>query len=99
MRLLVQIIEDERLGWRHVFEITSGRWRRNRATLPHQGPQRGGESVATPASTHETWRFGVYEVDTRRVEVRRAGTSLKMREQSFLILVSSYLLDATNPKQ
>ena len=91
MRLLVQIIEDERLGWRHVFEITSGRWRRNRATLPHQGPQRGGESVATPASTHETWRFGVYEVDTRRVEVRRAGTSLKMREQSFLILV--YLLE------
>src|ERR1017187_10018388 len=55
------------------------------------GPPEGGESVATPASTHETWRFGVYEVDTRRVEVRRAGTSLKMREQSFLILV--YLLE------
>lgn len=43
--------------------------------------------MATPASTHETWRFGVYEVDTRRVEVRRAGMPLKMREQSFLILV------------
>jgi len=47
--------------------------------------------VATPVSTDETWRFGVYEVDTRRVELRRDGKPVKMREQSFLILV--YLLE------
>ena len=47
--------------------------------------------MATPVSTNETWRFGVYEVDTRKVELRRAGTPVKMREQSFLILV--YLLE------
>jgi DNA-binding winged helix-turn-helix (wHTH) protein/tetratricopeptide (TPR) repeat protein len=47
--------------------------------------------VATPANTHQTWRFGVYEVDTRRVELRRNGTPVRMREQSFLILV--YLLE------
>ena len=38
-------------------------------------------------STHGNWRFGVYEVDTRRVELRRSGTSIKLREQSFLVLV------------
>ena len=43
--------------------------------------------MATPVSTNETWRFGVYEVDTRKVELRRAGTPVKMRDQSFLILV------------
>jgi DNA-binding winged helix-turn-helix (wHTH) protein/tetratricopeptide (TPR) repeat protein len=43
--------------------------------------------VAAPVSTNETWRFGVYEVDTRKVELRRAGTPVKMRDQSFLILV------------
>ncbi len=43
--------------------------------------------MATPASTNETWRFGVFEMDTRRVELRRSGTPIKLREQSFLILV------------
>jgi Tol biopolymer transport system component/DNA-binding winged helix-turn-helix (wHTH) protein len=47
--------------------------------------------VATPVSTNGTWRFGVYEVDTRRVELRRSGTPVKLREQSFLVLV--YLLE------
>ena len=47
--------------------------------------------MAAPVSTHEIWRFGVYEVDTRRVELRRNGTPVKLREQSFLILV--YLLE------
>jgi len=50
-----------------------------------------GESVAAPASTTQTWRFGVFEVDTRRVELRRGGTPVKLREQSFFILV--YLLE------
>ena len=43
--------------------------------------------MATPVSVHETWRFGVYEVDTRRVGLRRDGLPVRMREQSFLILV------------
>ncbi len=47
--------------------------------------------MATPVSTNETWRFGVYEVDTRRVQLRRNGAPVKLREQSFLILV--YLLE------
>jgi Tol biopolymer transport system component/DNA-binding winged helix-turn-helix (wHTH) protein len=47
--------------------------------------------VATRVSTNQTWRFDVYEVDTRRVELRRDGSPVKLREQSFLILV--YLLE------
>jgi Tol biopolymer transport system component/DNA-binding winged helix-turn-helix (wHTH) protein len=47
--------------------------------------------VSTPASTNQTWRFGVYEVDARRVELRRNGVPVKLREQSFLILI--YLLE------
>jgi DNA-binding winged helix-turn-helix (wHTH) protein len=43
--------------------------------------------VATPVSINRTWRFGVYEVDTRRVELRRNGTAIKLREQPFSILV------------
>jgi Tol biopolymer transport system component/DNA-binding winged helix-turn-helix (wHTH) protein len=47
--------------------------------------------VAAPVSTYETWRFGVYEVDTRKAQLWRSGTPVKLREQSFLILV--YLLE------
>jgi DNA-binding winged helix-turn-helix (wHTH) protein/Tol biopolymer transport system component len=47
--------------------------------------------VATPVSTDQTWRFGAFEVDTRKVELRRDGKPVKIREQSFLILV--YLLE------
>ena len=47
--------------------------------------------MATPANTDRTWRFGVFEVDTRREELRRSGTVVKMRDQSFRILV--YLLE------
>jgi Tol biopolymer transport system component/DNA-binding winged helix-turn-helix (wHTH) protein len=50
-----------------------------------------GEIVPTPASANETWRFGVFEVDTRRLELCRSGIPIKLREQSFLILV--YLLE------
>jgi Tol biopolymer transport system component/DNA-binding winged helix-turn-helix (wHTH) protein len=39
----------------------------------------------------QTWRFGVFEVDAQNLEVRRNGTRLKMREQSFRILI--FLLD------
>jgi DNA-binding winged helix-turn-helix (wHTH) protein/tetratricopeptide (TPR) repeat protein len=47
--------------------------------------------MVTPVSTNQIWRFGVYEVDTRRVELRHDGVPVKMREQSLLILV--YLLE------
>jgi Tol biopolymer transport system component/DNA-binding winged helix-turn-helix (wHTH) protein len=50
--------------------------------------------VPTLANMNQIWRFGVYEVDTRRVEMRRGGTPVKMREQSFFILV--YLLEHAN---
>jgi Tol biopolymer transport system component/DNA-binding winged helix-turn-helix (wHTH) protein len=43
--------------------------------------------VATPANTAGCWRFGLFEVDAHREELRRAGTPIKLREQSFRILV------------
>jgi Tol biopolymer transport system component/DNA-binding winged helix-turn-helix (wHTH) protein len=47
--------------------------------------------VETPTNTTRIWRFGVFEVDERNAELRRGGTPVKMREQSFRILV--YLLE------
>ena len=47
--------------------------------------------MATPVSSSRSWRFGVFEVDTRRLELCRSGVPIKLREQSFLILV--YLLE------
>jgi Tol biopolymer transport system component/DNA-binding winged helix-turn-helix (wHTH) protein len=44
--------------------------------------------MATPVSIKPGWRFGVFEVDTRRGELRRAGVPLKVRDQSFQILVA-----------
>jgi len=43
--------------------------------------------LATPAHSERIWRFGVFEVDTRRQELRRSGAPVKIREQSFRILV------------
>ncbi len=43
--------------------------------------------METPTDTTRTWRFGVFEVDARNAELRRDGTLVKMREQSFRILV------------
>jgi len=43
--------------------------------------------VATPTSASQIWRFGVFEVDASRLELRRSGTPIKLRGQSFLILV------------
>jgi TolB-like protein/DNA-binding winged helix-turn-helix (wHTH) protein/Flp pilus assembly protein TadD len=47
--------------------------------------------METPTNSAHTWRFGVFEVDMRNAELRRGGTPVKMREQSFRILV--YLLE------
>jgi Tol biopolymer transport system component/DNA-binding winged helix-turn-helix (wHTH) protein len=43
--------------------------------------------VATPAHTTSVWRFGVFEVDARRGEFRRAGVTVRLREQSFTVLI------------
>ena len=47
--------------------------------------------MATPPNAGRIWRFGVFEVDLRRLELRRSGIVVKLREQSFRILV--YLLE------
>ena len=44
--------------------------------------------MAAPVSTKPGWRFGVFEVDARRGELRRSGVALKLREQSFRILLA-----------
>jgi len=43
--------------------------------------------VETRANPTQAWRFGVFEVDVRTLELRRGGTPVKIREQSFNILV------------
>jgi Tol biopolymer transport system component/DNA-binding winged helix-turn-helix (wHTH) protein len=43
--------------------------------------------VATPANTTRSWRFGLFEVDAQKEELRRNGVPVKMREQPFRILV------------
>ena len=35
----------------------------------------------------QRWRFGVFEVDAHRSEIRRGGAAVKLREQSFRILI------------
>ncbi len=47
--------------------------------------------MAPPTKTGQIWRFGGFEVDTRREELRRSGTPIRLREQSFRILI--YLLE------
>ena len=59
-------------------------------TPPHQ-PSEGVAIVATPPNEGQIWRFGVFEVDLRRLELRRSGIVVKLREQSFRIL--TYLLE------
>jgi TolB-like protein/tetratricopeptide (TPR) repeat protein len=49
--------------------------------------QKGSDFVERPPSPAQTWRFGVFEVDGANAELRRGGKPVKMREQSFRILV------------
>ena len=53
--------------------------------------------METRANTTQTWRFGVFEVDASTMELRRGGTPVKLREQSFNILV--FLLAHSNGKR
>ena len=41
----------------------------------------------TRGNTTQAWRFGIFEVDVRNAELRRSGVPIKLREQSFRILV------------
>jgi Tol biopolymer transport system component/DNA-binding winged helix-turn-helix (wHTH) protein len=41
-----------------------------------------------PVSTKPGWRFGVFEADALRGELRRAGLPIKLREQSFHVLLA-----------
>jgi Tol biopolymer transport system component/DNA-binding winged helix-turn-helix (wHTH) protein len=43
--------------------------------------------VETQESSTQGFRFGIFEVDARRSELRRNGIPVKLREQSFRILV------------
>ena len=58
---------------------------------PRIGRQRELKTVTTSPKREQIWRFGVFEVDLRRLELRRSGIVVKLREQSFRILV--YLLE------
>ena len=44
--------------------------------------------MAMPVGTKPGWRFGVFEADALRGELRRAGLRIKLREQSFQILLA-----------
>ena len=46
-----------------------------------------GQEMETSAPRTQVWRFGVFEVDAHREELRRAGVPVKLREQSFRILL------------
>ena len=43
--------------------------------------------METREGSTQRWRFGIFEVDAPRSELRRNGTRVKLREQSFRILV------------
>jgi TolB-like protein len=43
--------------------------------------------LGTLANNSGTWRFGVYEADAHKLELRRKGVLLRLRDQSFRILV------------
>lgn len=61
---------------------------RVRAILAARGPSSGDLVLPLLENRAGTWRFGVYEVDTCRLQLRRSGVSIKLREQSFSILIS-----------
>lgn len=43
--------------------------------------------METREANTQRWRFGIFEVDCDRAELRRGGIPVKLREQSFRILV------------
>jgi TolB-like protein/DNA-binding winged helix-turn-helix (wHTH) protein/Tfp pilus assembly protein PilF len=43
--------------------------------------------VETREGSTQRWSFGIFEVDTHNSDLRRSGTPVKLREQSFRILV------------
>src|SRR5882757_11285019 len=60
----------------------------DRCQRSHVGRQaKRSDFVQRSANTTRVWRFGVFEVDAADGELRRGGKPVKMREQSFRILV------------
>jgi TolB-like protein len=57
------------------------------ALPPEQRCLAGDSPVKTQEGTDQIWRFGVFEVSTRNLELRRNGISVRIREQAFRILV------------
>jgi DNA-binding winged helix-turn-helix (wHTH) protein len=43
--------------------------------------------LETQQNSTQNWRFGVFEVDARKLELRRSGTVVKLRDQPFRVLV------------
>lgn len=43
--------------------------------------------METQPNTTPKWRFGVFEVDARNLELRRSGVRIRIREQSFRVLI------------
>lgn len=43
--------------------------------------------MKAPENSNGIWRFGVFEVDAANAELRRNGVKVKIREQSFRVLV------------
>jgi TolB-like protein/DNA-binding winged helix-turn-helix (wHTH) protein/cytochrome c-type biogenesis protein CcmH/NrfG len=52
-----------------------------------QRPCSGSSDLGTEAINTHVWRFGAFEVDARSLELRRGGARVKIRQQSFQILV------------
>jgi Tol biopolymer transport system component/DNA-binding winged helix-turn-helix (wHTH) protein len=48
-------------------------------------------ALATQENFAQVWRFGIFEVDARNLELRRNGVPVRIREQPFRVLV--YLLE------
>ncbi len=54
-------------------------------------PQPANQTADRPTDSDRSWHFGVYQVDSRRAQLRRGGSAVKVREQCFRILV--YLIE------
>jgi Tol biopolymer transport system component/DNA-binding winged helix-turn-helix (wHTH) protein len=62
--------------------------RPSRTVLPGRGgPLVWSIPVNSADGSSSQWRFGVFEADVRQGQLRRSGRPVKMREQSFRILV------------
>jgi DNA-binding winged helix-turn-helix (wHTH) protein/Tol biopolymer transport system component len=57
------------------------------ARIPARLHPSWGRSLETQQNLAQKWRFGVFEVDAGNLELRRNGVRVKVREQSFRVLI------------